>query len=170
MSTAAQEAVMMQSPVGRGASRGFTLIELVMVIVIAGILATVAGPRFFTPSVFTQRAYADDVAGALRLAQKAAVASDCPARVSLSAGSYVVQQQAASGNTCNTSDTTWSTPVVGTDGVAAAGTAPAGTTASPTGAYVFNGSGALSSSPGSTLTVGVNTITIDALTGYIQEQ
>lgn len=157
-------------PVARSATRGFTLIELVMVIVIAAILASVAGPRFFTPSVFTQRAYADDVAAALRRAQKAAVASDCPARVNLAAGSYVVQQQAAAGNTCNSADTTWSTPVVGPDGVAAAGTAPSGTSASPTGNYVFSGSGAISSSPGATLTVGVNTITIDAVTGFVQEQ
>jgi hypothetical protein len=82
----------------------------------------------------------------------------------------VVQQQAAAGNTCNPSDATWSTAVTGPDGVAAAGTAPAGTTASPAGNYVFGGSGGISSSPGSTLTVGVDTITIDAVTGFVQEQ
>ena len=102
-------------------SRGFTLIELVMVIVIAGILATVAGPRFFTPSVFTQRAYADDVAAALRLAQKTAVRSDCPTRVALTSGSYVVPQQAAAGNTCNQLRHHLEHPVTGLDGVAAAG-------------------------------------------------
>jgi MSHA pilin protein MshC len=151
-----------------GDAQGFTLIELVTVIVIGAILAAVAGPRFFTQTGYSQRGYTEELGAALRLAQKTAVASDCPAQLTLTASTYAVAQQAASGNTCNPSDTTWSTAVVGMDGQAISGTAPAGITVSPTGVFVFNGSGALSSSPATSLTVGTDTITLDATTGYVQ--
>jgi len=54
--------------------RGFTLVELVAIITIAGILAAVAGPRFFNASTFAARGYADAATGFLRYAQKLAVA------------------------------------------------------------------------------------------------
>jgi hypothetical protein len=38
---------------------------------------------------------------------------------------------------------------------------------SPTGSFVFSGSGALASGPATTLSVGSHTITIDALTGLV---
>jgi len=147
--------------------RGFTLVELVLVIVIAGILAAVAAPRFFQSSVYSQRAYADEVAAALRLAQKVAVASDCPTRLTLGASSYAVAQQAAAGNTCNPQDTTWATPVIGADAAAVQDSAPAGVVASPTGSFVFSGSGALSASPATTVSIGSHTITIDPATGLV---
>ena len=42
-------------------ARGFTLIELVTVIVIGGILAAVAGPRFFTQTGYSQRGYTEEL-------------------------------------------------------------------------------------------------------------
>jgi MSHA pilin protein MshC len=150
--------------------RGYTLIELVVVLVIAGILATVVGPRFFDNPTFSERGYADELAAALRLAQKAAVASDCPAVVNVSAAGYTVAQQAAAGNTCDPTDDTWSTPVVALDGAVAQGSAPANLTVSPTGRYVFTGGGALGSAPATSLSVGAYTLTIDATTGLVQVQ
>ncbi len=149
---------------------GYTLIELVLVIVIVGILAAIVGPHFFDQGVFAQRGYADAIGAALRMAQKAAVATDCPAAVSLSSGAYAVEQQAAAGNTCNPNDTTWSTPVLGLDGAAVQGSAPSNTSATPVGLYVFGGSGALSSAPATTISVGATAITIDAQTGLVQVQ
>ena len=156
------------SVTARSKVRGYTLIELVLVIVIAGILATVAGPRFFDLGVFTQRGYADELAAALRAAQKAAVASDCPARVTVTAAGYAADQQAAAGNACDPTDTRWNTPVVGGDGTPVQGKAPAGAAVSPTGSFVFAGSGALSSAPAAQISVGADTISLDASTGFVQ--
>jgi prepilin-type N-terminal cleavage/methylation domain-containing protein len=152
------------------ARRGFTLIELVAVITIAGILAAYIAPRFWSQQTFSDRGYVDELAAALRSTQKAAVISGCPARLTLAASSYVATQQAASGNTCNLSDATWPTPVLSADGSAILDMAPANTTASPTGVFQFDTQGRLSSSPGATITVGTHTITIVAGTGLVQVQ
>ncbi len=53
---------------------GFTLVELIMTMVIVGILAAVAAPRFFETSVFQSRGFADQVQATLRYAQKVAIA------------------------------------------------------------------------------------------------
>jgi MSHA pilin protein MshC len=53
---------------------GFTLIELVMVIVILSILSVVALPKFWNNSTFYARGFADEVLATLRYAQKIAIA------------------------------------------------------------------------------------------------
>lgn len=61
-------------------SAGYTLVELVVVMATAGVLAAFVAPRFWTQQTFSDRGYADELAAALRLAQKAAVITGCPAR------------------------------------------------------------------------------------------
>jgi len=66
--------------------RGFTMVELVTIIVILGIVAVVALPRFAGNDAFRDRATADQVAAALRYAQKVAIASHSPVTVNVSNG------------------------------------------------------------------------------------
>ncbi len=55
-------------------NRGFTLVELILAMAIAGILAAVAVPRLVGRGGFDSRGYADVVAATLRYAQKLAIA------------------------------------------------------------------------------------------------
>lgn len=50
------------------------MVELITIMVIVGILAAVAAPRFFTQDVFSSRGFYDQAASAIRYAQKAAIA------------------------------------------------------------------------------------------------
>lgn len=55
-------------------SAGFTMVELITVMVLLGVLAAIAVPRLMGSNVTGAAAHADNVASALRLAQKTAVA------------------------------------------------------------------------------------------------
>lgn len=72
-------------------SRGFTLVELVTVMVILGVLAAIASPRFFDTSSFKATGFAAEVRAGLRHAQTAAMASGCDMRASLASGRFRVQ-------------------------------------------------------------------------------
>ncbi len=150
--------------------RGYTLVELTVVITILGVLSATIGPRFFTQSVFSERSYADELGSALRATQKAAVITGCRARLTLAAGSYSATQQAAAGNACLASDNSWPTPILGAAGDAIANSAPSGISATPTGIFEFDTQGRLVASPGATITIGARQITIEAATGFVQVQ
>lgn len=55
-------------------ARGFSLVELILVMVIAGILAAVAVPRLIGRTGFDTRGFADQLAATVRFAQKLAIA------------------------------------------------------------------------------------------------
>jgi MSHA pilin protein MshC len=59
---------------GRLAPAGFSLVELVVVLIVAGILAVVATAKFADRKAFDTEGFYDDVQAAVRYAQKQAIA------------------------------------------------------------------------------------------------
>ena len=68
----------------RRAQRGFTMVELITVLVIIGVLGTMAATRFFDRSSFDADTFADQSRAMLRYGQKLAIAQNRPvyARIS----------------------------------------------------------------------------------------
>jgi len=58
----------------RSRQRGFTLVEIIVVIILLGILSAVAIPRFSNVSVYQQASLRSSILGSLKLAQKTALA------------------------------------------------------------------------------------------------
>lgn len=75
--------------------RGFTLIELTVVIIVLGILAVAVAPRFFDRATFDARGFSDELAQTVRFAQKLAVAQHRPVYVLTGGGQVRVCFDAA---------------------------------------------------------------------------
>ena len=93
---------------------GFTIVELILVIVIIGILAAVVGPRFFTRSNFDERFYFEEVLSTVRYAQKLAVASGCRIQVSQNSTSGRLLLHRA--DNCDVANPQYNGEVIGPDG------------------------------------------------------
>ncbi|MEQ1600629.1 MAG: GspH/FimT family pseudopilin [Methylophilaceae bacterium] len=73
-----------------GFMRGFTIVELVAVMVITGILAAVAAPRFIGADAFEARGSYGTLLATLRYAQKTAIAQRKPVYAKLDTAAHVV--------------------------------------------------------------------------------
>ena len=149
------------------AQAGFTVIELVLVIVIIGILGAMAGPRFFDNSTFQDRAYYDEVVSSVRYAQKVAVASGCRVRINLASSDYQLRQQASLGNHCDAADGTFPVAVLLGSGQAVSGSAPSGITLAPPLVIVYDGLGRTNLPFDQTINVGTWSFLIEAESGLV---
>lgn len=77
------------------ANRGFTLVELIVIMIILGILAVVALPRFVDRQTFDTRGVFDSVTGSLRYARQQAVAQRRQVCVAVAANGSVTITQAS---------------------------------------------------------------------------
>ena len=159
------------------APRGFTLVELVVVILIMAILAVAAAPRFWDSGAFEGPAFAHELAAAARYAQKLAVTSGCPVRFTIPDATHyaLLQPQNAPvhGGGCDAT-LTRAVPHPGT-GEAFAGTAPTGVTIGTLTTVDFQSSGAPRVS-GAELTSDLSialtgaAVRITARSGYVEVQ
>lgn len=81
--------------------RGYTLVELCCVLVIAGVLGAIAGPKFLDTPAFNQRGYTDELAGAIRSAEAAAAASGCTVQLTITPVSGYDAQLPNTAATCS---------------------------------------------------------------------
>ena len=116
---------------------GFTLMELIVVLVIVGILAVVVVPRFMDAGSFNARGYHDQTLAMLRYAQKTAIAQRTSVFVNIdSAGgaiclTYAADPTCASGaGVLNPADNQWFRKTV-----------PTGVTLSGSPTFSFSGLG-----------------------------
>ena len=65
------------------ANQGFTLVELIVTIIILGILATVAGPKFFGKKSYNSLGFSQMLVTSVHYAQKRAMSSGCNIRLQL---------------------------------------------------------------------------------------
>jgi len=79
-------------------NNGFTLTELIMVLVLISIVATIALPRFFGRASFDQRALFDDTLNAVRYSQKLAVATGCKIRITFDGNQFELLHENSCGN------------------------------------------------------------------------
>jgi len=143
-----------------GRTGGFTLIELVVIIVIIGALALVAGPRFTGRDSFDSRGFFDKTAATVRFAQKTAVAWRGVVCVTTTA----TQISVSGGPGC-------ATPVPNPVTGAAAETAPSGVTLNVVN-FSFDGLGRPSAGTTITLTSTIpgdpaRQIVVQPETGYV---
>ena len=147
-------------------SPGFTLIELIMVIVLAGVLSVFIAPKLFNSDDFNARGFHDQTLAFLRYAQKTAIAQRRPVCVVFSLNGLALTMD-ADANTAT-----------GSNGCETSLTAPSGGTLTARGAaqYAVTPSvtvfGALGQ-PGASQTIQVagvaKQIVVEAVTGYVHE-
>lgn len=148
--------------------RGFTLVELIAIMIIAGILAVAAIPRFFDRNTFESRGFYDQLISTLRYAQKTAVAQHRFVCVALAANSIILTYDPISPSATHVAATCPGSNLTGPTGAAPyTVTAPSGVTMAGYTAFNFDALGKPSAAQSITLSGYSTAITVEAVTGYV---
>ncbi|MEX0899228.1 MAG: GspH/FimT family pseudopilin [Gammaproteobacteria bacterium] len=144
--------------------RGFTFVELVVVLVVVGALAVFAMPRLVSQSAFDLAGFQQEVASGLRYGQKYAFAAGCPVRATITSGGFALHHSSS----CDAGDFSALLPHP-TQGGGYTVPAPSGITLSPAGTFSFLGTGEASTTVTITLTssAGARQVSIIGPTGYV---
>lgn len=157
-------------PCWRGQA-GFTLVELVMVIVLMGILAVYAVPRILNTGDFYARGFHDQSLAYLRYAQKTAIAQRRTVCVIVSSNAINLQiANAAGSNTCSAAlaGPAGEAGLSARSGVAFSGT-PLSFNFDALGQPVQTSTGAAAATQTLQVANVSPSITIEAATGYVHE-
>ena len=153
-------------------SRGFTMIELIVVIIVLGIMALAIVPRFSLLSGFNEAGYNDQIRSAIEFARKAAVASRRHVKVTVAANGLVLTAAAADPDSGFPGSFPRNLNLPGTSSNAI--TPPAnGTLVASVSPLIFDPNGIPLNNAGATLstastyTVSGYTVTVEAYTGYV---
>lgn len=151
---------------------GFTLTELVLVMIVGGILAAYALPKLSAALGGRDDAWHDELQSALRFAQKGAVARRRLTCVTINATAVTITSAAV--NPATTCTATINGPS-GSSNFATANNSSAGTSVSPAGTIYFQPDGRVTSDGAgnttSTRTIsmsGASNITVYGDTGYVE--
>ena len=146
----------------RNRARGFTLVELILVIVILGVLAVFAAPRILNTDDFKARGFHDETLSLLRYAQKTAVAQRRSVCVNLNATGVTMTIFATNPPTGTCSAAT----VLNPPNTPRGGTGLAGTPS----AFQFTPLGSTDQSSNVTITItNAAGITVEAATGFVHD-
>ena len=148
---------------------GFTLVELVIVVVLAAVVSIFVAPKFLGSGDYYSRGFHDETLALLRYAQKAAIVQRRPVCVFFSSNSASLKIDAdrSAGTGTNGCEANLAGPRGDTPGqITARGTVQYSSVPST---VVFDGLGQPASGQTIQVVGAANQITIESVTGYVHE-